>query len=127
MNIQFTSPIDMIFDLQEFDEHIPSLNFNVVVSVKKFNCGFHANFHAWIECKCFDEFVSELKRGGIAHLRDMNNCFELILNNDLNFLDWSFVKGDLNGFSTTLMGREKLTDDAKASICAAFSGYPKWW
>ncbi|EKF62343.1 hypothetical protein B194_4622 [Serratia plymuthica A30] len=57
----------------------------------------------------------------------MNGGFELILNPVLGWLEWSCAKEDLDGNVTVSKGREKLTDEAKSAIYAAFNNYPKWW
>lgn len=127
MDIEIKSPIIITLDVIELDEHIPSLKFNLAIQVDKYNFSLSVSSHVWLECQCFDEFVDKLLNDDIAHLKDMNGCFELIVNPILGWLEWSCAKEDLHGYITVSKGRERLTDDAKSAMYAAFNDYPKWW
>ncbi|MBI6138016.1 hypothetical protein [Serratia plymuthica] len=127
MDIEITSPINITLDVIELDEHIPSLKFNLAIQVNKFNYSLSVTSQLWLECQCFDEFIDNIRNEDIAHLKDMNGGFELILNPVLGWLEWSCAKEDLDGNVTVSKGREKLTDEAKSAIYAAFNNYPKWW
>lgn len=127
MDIEITSPINITLDVIEFDEHIPSLKFNLAIQVDKFSYSLSVSSQVWLECQYFDEFIDNMRSDEIAHLRDVNGCFELIVNPVLGWLEWSCAKEDLHGYTTVSKGREKLTDDAKSVIYAAFNNYPKWW
>ncbi|ATM95621.1 Uncharacterised protein [Yersinia frederiksenii] len=127
MDIEITSPISIALDVIELDEHIPSLKFNLVIQVNKFSYSLKVSTQAWLECKCFDAFIDNMRNDDIAHLKDMNGCFELILNPVLGWLEWSCAKEDLHGYVSVSKGREKLTDEAKSAIYTAFNNYPKWW
>ncbi|MFA3761851.1 hypothetical protein V1951_12125 [Yersinia sp. 2544 StPb PI] len=127
MDIEITSPINITLDVIELDEHIPSLKFNLAIQVDKFSYSLNVSSQVWLECQCFDEFIDNIRNDDIAHLKDMNGCFELIVNPVLGWLEWSCAKEDLHGYTTVSKGREKLTDDAKSAIYAAFNDYPKWW
>jgi len=127
VDIEITSPINITLDVIELDEHIPSLKFNLAIQVNKFNYSLSVTSQLWLECQCFDEFIDNIRNEDIAHLKDMNGGFELILNPVLGWLEWSCAKEDLDGNVTVSKGREKLTDEAKSAIYAAFNNYPKWW
>ncbi|MEQ4916358.1 hypothetical protein [Morganella morganii] len=127
MDIEITTPINITLDVIEMDEHIPSINFNVIVHVNKFMYALEINSSLWIECECIDEFIKNIKGGNIAHLKDMKGSFELILNSSLGWFEWSSSKEDLDGYVTSSKGREKLTDEAKSTIYEAFCSFPKWW
>ncbi|MGB8663245.1 MAG: hypothetical protein WCD24_00550 [Serratia inhibens] len=127
MDIEITSPISITLDVIELDEHIPSLKFNLAIQVNKFNYSLSVASQLWLECQCFDEFIDNIRNEDIAHLKDMNGGFELILNPVLGWLEWSCAKEDLDGYVTVSKGREKLTDEEKSAIYAAFNNYPKWW
>ncbi|UTN96107.1 MULTISPECIES: hypothetical protein [Serratia] len=127
MDIEITSPISITLDVIELDEHIPSLKFNLAIQVNKFNYSLSVASQLWLECQCFDEFIDNIRNEDVAHLKDMNGGFELILNPVLGWLEWSCAKEDLDGYVTVSKGREKLTDEAKSAIYAAFNNYPKWW
>lgn len=127
MDIEITSPISITLDVIELDEHIPSLKFNLAIQVNKFNYSLSVASQLWLECQCFDEFIDNIRNEDIAHLKDMNGGFEFILNPVLGWLEWSCAKEDLDGYVTVSKGREKLTDEAKSAIYAAFNNYPKWW
>ncbi|EML4853718.1 hypothetical protein RS414_003629 [Morganella morganii] len=127
MDIEITTPINITLDVIEMDEHIPSINFNVIIHVNKFMYVLEINSHLWIECECIDEFIKNIKGGNIAHLKDMKGSFELILNPSLGWFEWSSSKEDLDGYITSSRGREKLTDEVKSTIYEAFISFPKWW
>lgn len=127
MDIEITNPINITFELIEIDEHIPSLNFDVTIIVKKFGYNSEVHFQTWIECHIFDEFLNCLSRDAIACLKDMNNCFELVLNPMIGTFEWSCKKEDFNGGIIFSKGGEKLNPDDKGLIYRAFSGFPKWW
>ncbi len=81
MDIEITNPVNIKLDVIEFDEHVPSLKFSVSISVEKFGYKAEVNTHFWIECQCFDKFVSCM------------NCGELaILGNDSNLLIVFYVQ-----------------------------------
>ncbi|MBO1502270.1 hypothetical protein JKX24_12710 [Serratia proteamaculans] len=127
MDIEITSPINITLDVIELDEQIPSLKFNLAIQVNKFSYSLSVSSQPWLECQCFDEFIDSIRNDDIAHLKDMNGCFELILNPVLGWFEWSCAKEDLDGYVTVSKGREKLTAEAKSAIYAAFNNYPKWW
>ncbi|EON0723546.1 hypothetical protein ACNC2Q_002317 [Escherichia coli] len=127
MDIEITNPVNIKLDVIEFDEHVPSLKFSVSISVEKFGYKAEVNTHFWIECQCFDKFVSCMNCGELAILKDMNDSFELILNPVAGVLNWSCMKEDINGSISLSKGSEKLDDAAKQSILRAFNDYPKWW
>lgn len=127
MDIEITSPINITLDVIELDEHVPSLKFNLAIQVNKFNYSLNVSSQLWLECQCFDEFIDSVRNDDIAHLKDMNGCFELILNPVLGWLEWSCTKEDLDGYVTVSKGREKLTDDTRSAIYTVFNNYPKWW
>ncbi|MCW3405631.1 hypothetical protein [Escherichia coli] len=89
MDIEITNPVNIKLDVIEFDEHVPSLKFSVSISVEKFGYKAEVNTHFWIECQCFDKFVSCMNCGELAILKDMNDSFELILNPVAGVLNWS--------------------------------------
>lgn len=127
MDIEITNPINITLDVIELDEHIPSMNFNVVIHVNKFIYSLEINSQLWMECKCIDEFIRNIRDGNIAHLKDMKGCFELILNPLQGWFEWSSSNENLDGYITMSRGREKLTDASKFAIYEAFISYPKWW
>ncbi|PKE28806.1 hypothetical protein CWS43_20675 [Rahnella sp. AA] len=127
MDIEITSPANITLDVIEIDEHVPSLKFNVMIKINKFNFSVDACSHAWIECQHIDEFIENMRNSELALLKDMNGCFELLLNPSLGWLEWSCAKEDLDGYITLCKGREKLTEEAKSAIYTAFINYPKWW
>ncbi|MFM5680221.1 hypothetical protein ACET8V_04825 [Aeromonas veronii] len=127
MDIEISNPINIKFELIDVDDHLPSMNFNVSIIVKKFSCSSEVHSKVWIECHTFDDFMSGLGRGGVACLKDINNSFELILNPIVKSLEWSCIKEGCNGGMVSLKGSERLDDDSKASIYKAFNDYPKWW
>ncbi|EEW1923084.1 hypothetical protein KZW42_003983 [Escherichia coli] len=127
MDIEITNPVNIKLDVIEFDEHVPSLKFSVSISVEKFGYKAEVNTHFWIECQCFDKFVSCMNCGELAILKDMNDSFELILNPVAGVLNWSCMKEDINDGISLSKGSEKLDDAAKQSILRAFNDYPKWW
>lgn len=127
MDIEITSPVNIVLDVIELDEHIPSLKFNVVISVKKFGYNLEVSFQPWIECQRLDEFIDNMRSGNIAILKDINNSFELLLNPTMGYLEWSCAKEDLHGFITVSKGKEKLTEESASAMYAAFNNYPKWW
>ncbi|WP_248793316.1 hypothetical protein [Escherichia coli] len=127
MDIEITNPVNIKLDVIEFDEHVPSLKFSVSISVEKFGYKAEVNTHFWIECQCFDKFVSCMNCGELAILKDMNDSFELILNPVAGVLNWSCMKEYINGGISLSKGSEKLDDAAKQSILRAFNDYPKWW
>ena len=43
MDIEITTPINITLDVIEMDEHIPSINFNVIVHVNKFMYALEIN------------------------------------------------------------------------------------
>ncbi|OKB73136.1 hypothetical protein [Escherichia coli] len=94
MDIEITNPVNIKLDVIEFDEHVPSLKFSVSISVEKFGYKAEVNTHFWIECQCFDKFVSCMNCGELAILKDMNDSFELILNPVAGVLNWSCMKED---------------------------------
>lgn len=127
MDIEIKHPIRIALDVIDIDEHIPSINFNVIIKVHKFSYDLEIISNLWIECKCFDEFVNNIQQGNIAHLENMRGDFELIVNNSQNYLEWACTKEDLEGNITESKGREKLNAESVASIYEAFNAYPKWW
>ncbi len=127
MDIEINDPINIILDVVELDEHIPSMKIDITIRVKKFNYSSDVNSQLWIECECFDKFIDNMRRDDLALLKDMNGVFELRLNPSQGWLEWSCVKEDLDGYITSAKGREKLTDESKRALYDAFNGYPKWW
>ncbi|WP_350306256.1 hypothetical protein [Photorhabdus viridis] len=127
MDIEIKSPVNITLDVIELDEHIPSMKFNLTIRVNKFGYSSDVNLQLWIECQCFDAFVDNMRRNDIALLKDMNGSFELLLNPVQNLLEWSCAKEDLDGYTTSAKGREKLTDDSRHALYEAFNDYPKWW
>ncbi|MBL0608680.1 hypothetical protein JD508_00070 [Aeromonas jandaei] len=127
MDIEIKNPIKITFELIGIDEHIPSLNFDVTIIVKKFGYSSEVHFQIWIECHFFDEFVRCLGRDKIACLKDMNNCFALVLDLAIGKFEWSCAKDDVNGCIISSKGSEKLNSDNKEEICMAFRSFPKWW
>lgn len=127
MDIEITNPLGIKLDVIELDEHVPSLKFSVTITVKKFGYKAEVNSQFWIECQCFDEFISCMKSGKLASLKDMNSSFELVLNPVSGHIDWLCMKEDINGSVCISKGREKLDNAARQSICSAFYDYPKWW
>ncbi|MFP2409353.1 hypothetical protein ACLEVB_18340 [Enterobacter ludwigii] len=127
MDIEITNPVNIKLDVIKLDEHVPSLKFSVSISVEKFGYKAEVNAHFWIECQCFDQFVSCMNCGELAILKDVNDSFELILNPVAGVLNWSCMKEDINGGISLSKGSEKLDDAAKQSILRAFNDYPKWW
>ncbi|MER1976543.1 hypothetical protein [Pseudocitrobacter faecalis] len=127
MDIEITNPVNIKLDVIELDEHVPSLKFRVSISVEKFGYKAEVNAHFWIECQCFDQFVSCMNCGKLAILKDMNDSFELVLNPVAGELNWSCMKEDINGGIAISKGSEKLDDAASQSISRAFNDYPKWW
>lgn len=43
MDIEITSPINIMLDVIELDEHIPSLKFNLEIQVDKFSYSLNVN------------------------------------------------------------------------------------
>lgn len=127
MDIEITKPINIALDVVELDDHIPSMKFNLTVNVKKFGYSSVTNAQVWIECKCIDEFINNIRDGNTAILKDMNGSFELLLNSHQGWLEWLCAKEDLEGYVTESKGREKLTDESKFAIYTAFNDYPRWW
>jgi len=127
MDIEINHPVIIALDVIDLDDHIPSINFNVVIKVHKFSYDLVVNSNLWIECKCLDEFIENMRYGNIAHLKGMRGGFELIINSSQNYLEWVCEKEDLEGNIAESKGREKLNDDSMASIYEAFNAYPKWW
>lgn len=127
MDIEITKPIDITLDVVELDEHIPSMLFNLTIQVKKFDFSSWVNAYLWIECKCIDEFINNIRDDKTALFKDMSGCFELLLNSSQGWLDWSCATEDLEGYVTVSKGREKLTEESKLAIYTAFNDYPRWW
>ncbi|MEW5292010.1 hypothetical protein ABW286_23015 [Erwinia papayae] len=127
MDIEINKPINIILDVIDLDEHIPSMKFNVLIKVNKFSYSAEINSKLWIECAIFDEFIRNMKDDNVAILKDMNGFFELILNPTQNWLEWSCGKEDLDGYITSIKGREQLIDESKHALYEAFNDYPKWW
>jgi hypothetical protein len=127
LDIEINDPINIILDVVELDEHIPSMKVDITIRVNKFNYSSDVNSQLWIECECFDKFIDNMRRDDLALLKDMNGVFELRLNPSQGWLEWSCAKEDLDGSITSAKGREKLTDESKRALYDAFNGYPKWW
>lgn len=127
MDIEIKKPINIMLDVVELDDHIPSIKFNVMINIKKFGYNSEVNTQLWIECECIDEFINHIRDGKTALLKDMNGCFELLLNPSQGWLEWSCAKEDLEGYVTVSKGREKLTDESLSAVYTAFNDYPKWW
>ena len=127
MDIEITEPINIMLDTVELDDRIPSIKFNLMIKIDKFGYSSEVNTQLWIECECIDVFINNIRDGKTALLKDMNGCFELILNPSQNWLEWSCAKEDLEGYITISKGREKLTEESKLAVYAAFNDYPKWW
>ena len=127
MDIEIDRPINIKLDVLEFDEHIPSMKFNVTICVKKFGYSSDVNSQIWIECQCFDAFIDSLRGNDIAIFKDINGFFELLLNPAQGWLEWRCEKEDLGGYITSAKGREKLSDETKQAFYAVFNDYPKWW
>lgn len=127
MDIEITNPIGIKLDVIELDEHVPSLKFSVIITVKKFGYKAEVSSQFWIECQCFDEFISCMKSDRLASLKDMNDSFELVLDPINGQLNWSCMKEDINGGISISKGSENLDGTARQSICNAFNDYPRWW
>ncbi|NUU64728.1 hypothetical protein HQN64_01195 [Enterobacteriaceae bacterium BIT-l23] len=127
MDIEISNPIRISLDVVELDEHVPSLKFSITIQVKKFSYSSEINSQLWIECQCFDAFIDSMRKGDTAVLKDMNDFFELRVNSDQGWLEWSCAREDLEGNVTSAQGKEKLTDQSKCTLYEAFSNYPKWW
>ena len=128
MDIEITNPIHMTLDVMELDEHLPSMKFNVHIQVEKFG-GYKLDIKAsvWIECRFFDDFIISMRKGEAALIRDMNSNFELQIDPSRERIEWSLLKEDLDGYSTSVKGYEQLTDESKHAFYDAFNNYPKWW
>ncbi|MBK0415308.1 hypothetical protein JD974_12915 [Chromobacterium haemolyticum] len=57
MDIEISTPVRVLLDLQEADDHLPSVKFVVPLISSKFGFDLNANMAMWIECQCFDGFV----------------------------------------------------------------------
>ncbi|WJV55550.1 hypothetical protein PCO85_09265 [Prodigiosinella aquatilis] len=127
MDIEIHDPVNITLDVIELDEHIPSMKFDVTIHVRKFGYSADVNSQIWIECQCFDVFIDSMRVGDVAVLKDMNGLFELLLNPAYGWLEWSCEKEDLDGYITSVKGREKLTEGSGKALYEAFNDYPKWW
>ncbi|MBK0414507.1 MULTISPECIES: hypothetical protein [Chromobacterium] len=127
MDIEISNPIKMQFDLQEFDDHLPSLKFTVGLISSKFGFDLNVKTGVWIECQNFDNFVKDLGAGRRASLVDIENNFMLEIDSNSRHLDWSLKKNGLDGGEVMISGRELLTIDACSVIYNSFFNYPKWW
>lgn len=127
MDIEISNPIKMQFDLQEVDDHLPSLKFTVILTSTKFGFDFNVKADVWIECQSFDNFVKALSAGRRASLIDIENNFMLEIDSNSCYLDWSLKKNGLDGGEVMVLGREPLTVDAYSAIYNSFFNYPKWW
>lgn len=127
MDIEISNPVRVLFDLQEADDHLPSVKFVVSLISSKFGFDLNVSMVVWIECQCFDDFVKNLGAGRMACLFDIENNFRLEIDSNAGLLEWSFGKEGLNGGNVMSSGKELLTDDARGAIYNSFSSYPKWW
>ncbi|MBS3047340.1 hypothetical protein [Enterobacter mori] len=127
MDIEINSPINIILDVVELDENIPSIKFSVTIRIRKLCYSCEVNSQFWIVCQEFDRFIDNMKRGDVAILKDMNHFFELRVFSSQGWLEWSCGKEDLEGNVTAFQGKEKLTEESTRTIYEAFNDYPKWW
>ncbi|WP_215778853.1 hypothetical protein [Paludibacterium sp. B53371] len=127
MDIEISNPIKMQFDLQEVDDHLPSLKFAVGLITSKFGFDLNVKTGVWIECQSFDNFVKELGAGRRASLIDIENNFMLEIDFSSHRLNWSLKKNGLDGGEVMVSGQESLTVDACSAIYNSFFNYPKWW
>lgn len=127
MDIKIVSPVDIEFNVIDFDSHLPSLQFKVIIQVNKFDYSMTSICSPWFECNSFDNFISAFVNGEVARLGSMDSCFELIINPTFGWLEWVCAKEGVDGESIINKGREKLTKEDASTICRLFNDYPKWW
>ncbi|MFO3905230.1 hypothetical protein AAHD62_11985 [Enterobacter hormaechei] len=127
MDIEITSPVNIMLDVVELDEHIPSMKFNITIRVRKFNFTSEAQSQLWIECRCFDQFIEIMQKGETAVFKDMNGFFELRVDSIECCLGWSCAREDLEGNVASSQGKEKLTQQTMHMLYDAFNNYPRWW
>ena len=127
MDIVISNPIELMLEVIEIDEHLPSLHFDVKIRSNIFCYDCEISSKIWIECCHIDDFIASIKKEDIAILKDFNDCFELRINSIEGWLEWSCSKEDLDGCTTSSKGREKIDIESKLEIYEAFNDFPKWW
>lgn len=127
MKIEISNPINVVFDVVDVDEHLPSVQFQVRIKVTKFAYDLCSTSCFWIECHVFDTFVYNMSKNECAVLKDINGLFEIIIDPKKNIMKWMMKKEDLDGNLSVAQGIEKLMPDMRSLIFNLFSSYPKWW
>jgi hypothetical protein len=127
MKIEVSNPINVIMDVVDFDDHLPSVQFQVSIKVKRFTYELCTSSCLWFECKVFDDFVQEMQKNECAVLRDIDENFEIIIDPKNDILKWLMKKEDLDGNISLYQGIENLMPDIRPLIYSIFSSYPKWW
>jgi len=127
MKIEINKLVKIVFDVKDFDEHLPSVQFEVRIDVQKFAYNLCTESSFWFECRIFDEFIKDMQKNQCAVLKDINESFEIIIDPHKETLQWLMRKEDLEGNVSVAQGAEKLMADMRGVICHLFMAYPKWW
>ncbi|SES63180.1 hypothetical protein [Thorsellia anophelis] len=127
MDIIIKQPIHIAFETIEFDNHLPSVKFNILIRIDKFTYSCNIKTALWFECEQLDEFMVLLNKRQLASIRDMSNDFQLVLDPKSHTLKWLFRGDNVDSSIMNVSGSEKLTLDMYSHIYEAFNHYPKWW
>ncbi|MCG7366330.1 hypothetical protein MHZ90_09290 [Pantoea sp. ACRSH] len=69
MKIEINKLLKIVFDVKDFDENLPSVQFEVRIDVQNFAYNLCAESSFWFECRIFDEFIKDMQKNQCAVLR----------------------------------------------------------
>lgn len=131
MEVRIERPFHLKLDVIEIDEHVPSMKADVSIHVAQFGQSLEYRGYLWLECACWDTFVSDLSRidETQAKLTDMGRSFVLAVGTCAGKLDvsWEMKKVAVDGSVTTAACHFPADPDTLAHVKRQFLEFPKWW
>lgn len=130
--ISIKRPIDISFDLVEWDSVVPSLNVRVNIGLKpNLSSSLQLKLNSvWFFCSVWDQFTTSLIANQTATLTDMDRALTIQVTSITEGSDLVITfreEQHQNNYATNIELTVKLDQDSFLVLKEQFKNLPKWW